>query len=187
MKFIDLFAGLGGFHQALSTSGGECVFASEINTDLAVLYEKNYGTKPHGDIRSVDIPSIPDHDVLCAGFPCQPFSKAGEQKGLQCPQWGDLIDYVIDILHVKEPRFFIIENVPNLVRHDGGRTWQNICTRLRALDYDVDFARLSPHMFGVPQKRERAFIIGDREGLGSFSWPVPEGSAQLSIASILDD
>lgn len=187
LKFIDLFAGLGGFHQALSASGAECVFASEINADLASLYEKNYGTKPHGDIRSVDIPSIPDHDVLCAGFPCQPFSKAGEQKGLQCPQWGDLIDYVIDILRVKEPRFFIIENVPNLVRHDGGRTWQNICTRLRALDYDVDFARLSPHMFGVPQKRERAFIIGDREGLGGFSWPVPEDAAQLSISSVLDD
>ena len=187
MKFIDLFAGLGGFHQALSASGGECVFASEINADLAALYEKNYGTKPHGDIRSVDIPSIPDHDVLCAGFPCQPFSKAGEQKGLQCPQWGDLIDYVIDILRVKEPRFFIIENVPNLVRHDGGKTWQNICSRLRALDYDVDFARLSPHMFGVPQKRERAFIIGDRKGLGGFSWPVPEDVAQLSIASVLDE
>lgn len=187
IKFVDLFAGLGGFHQALSASGGECVFASEIKPDLASLYEKNYGIKPHGDIRSVDIASIPDHDVLCAGFPCQPFSKAGEQKGLRCPQWGDLIDYVIDILRVKGPRFFIIENVPNLVRHDGGRTWRNICTRLQALDYDVDFARLSPHLFGVPQKRERAFIIGDREGLDGFSWPVPEDAAQLSISSVLDN
>jgi len=187
MKFIDLFAGLGGFHQALTSSGCECVFACEINSDLAALYEQNYRTKPHGDIRSVAIPSIPGHDVLCAGFPCQPFSKAGGQKGLQCPQWGDLIDYVVEILRVKKPRFFIIENVPNLVRHDGGRTWQNICTRLRALDYDVDFARLSPHMFGVPQKRERAFIIGDREGLGGFSWPQPEVEAELSIASVLDD
>lgn len=186
MKFIDLFAGLGGFHQALSALGGECVFASEINADLAALYEKNYGIKPHGDIRRVEAPSIPDHDILCAGFPCQPFSKAGEQKGLQCPQWGDLIDYVIEILHVKEPRFFIIENVPNLVRHDGGKTWQNICNRLRALDYDVDFARLSPHMFGVPQKRERAFIIGDRQGLCGYSWPAPEDKSQLSIASVLD-
>ena len=187
MRFIDLFAGLGGFHQALSASGSECVFASEINPDLAALYEKNYGTKPYGDIRRVDIPSIPDHDVLCAGFPCQPFSKAGDQKGLQCPQWGDLIDYVINILDVKEPRFFIIENVPNLVRHDGGRTWLSIRTRLRALGYDVDFARLSPHMFGVPQKRDRAFIIGGRDGLGGFSWPRPEDGVQLSIESVLDD
>ena len=187
MKFIDLFAGLGGFHQALSAAGGECVFASEINADLASLYEKNYGLMPHGDIRGVDISSIPDHEVLCAGFPCQPFSKAGEQKGLQCPQWGDLIDYVISILRVKKPRFFIIENVPNLVRHDSGRTWHNICSRLRALGYDVDFARLSPHMFGVPQKRERAFIVGDRKGLDGFFWPVPEGQKQLSISSVLDN
>ena len=187
MKFIDLFAGLGGFHQALSASGGKCVFASEINTDLALLYEKNFGVSPHGDIRSVEIPLIPDHDVLCAGFPCQPFSKAGEQKGLTCPQWGDLIDYVIEILRVKQPRFFIIENVPNLVRHDAGNTWSNICTRLRALGFDVDFSRLSPHMFGIPQKRERAFIIGDRNGLSGFSWPRADKQVQLTIASVLDE
>lgn len=187
LKFIDLFAGLGGFHQALSATGGECVFASEINPDLSALYEKNYGIKPHGDIRSVDIALVPDHDVLCAGFPCQPFSKAGDQKGLQCPQWGDLIDYVIDILRAKKPRFFIIENVPNLVRHNGGRTWQDICNRLRALEYDVEFARLSPHMFGVPQKRERAFIVGDRQGLYGFSWPEPDKRSHLSIVSVLDN
>ena len=187
MKFIDLFAGLGGFHQALSSSGGECVFASEIDACLATLYEKNFGIKPQGDIRRVDISSIPEHDVLCAGFPCQPFSKAGEQKGLQCPQWGDLIDYVIEILRVKEPRFFIIENVPNLIRHDSGRTWQNIRSRLGALGYDVDFSLLSPHMFGVPQRRKRAFIVGDRNGLDGFEWPLPEEQVQLSITSILDD
>ncbi|MCU0731783.1 MAG: DNA cytosine methyltransferase [Hyphomonas sp.] len=186
LKFIDLFAGLGGFHQALSASGGQCVFASEINPELAALYEKNYGIAPHGDIRAVNIPTIPDHDILCAGFPCQPFSKAGEQKGLQCPQWGDLIDYVIEILRVKAPRFFIIENVPNLVRHDGGQTWQSICARLRRLDYDIDYGRLSPHMFGVPQKRERAFIVGDRRGLQGFSWPLAEARVDLSIASVLD-
>lgn len=187
LKFIDLFAGLGGFHQAVSASGGRCVFASEINPDLAALYEKNYGIAPYGDIRTVNIPSIPDHDILCAGFPCQPFSKAGEQRGLQCPQWGDLIDYVIEILRVKAPRFFIIENVPNLVRHDGGRTWQSICARLRSLNYDIDYGRLSPHMFGVPQKRERAFIVGDRRGLQGFSWPLADARVDLSIASVLDD
>ena len=187
LKFIDLFAGLGGFHQALKQLGAECVFASEINFDLASLYEKNFGIVPHGDIRTADVQSIPDHNVLCAGFPCQPFSKAGEQMGLKCPQWGDLIDYVIKILQVKEPRFFVIENVPNLVRHDNGRTWKNICTRLRALDYDVDYARISPHMFGVPQKRERTFIIGDQKGLNGFLWPRPDEHVELSVASILDD
>lgn len=84
MKFIDLFAGLGGFHQALEDYGAECVFASEINSSLSELYERNFGIKPEGDIRAVDLKSIPDHDILCAGFPCQPFSKAGDQKGLEC-------------------------------------------------------------------------------------------------------
>ena len=187
MKFIDLFAGLGGFHQALRALGGKCVFASEINVDLASMYEKNFGIVPHGDIRSANVNDIPDHDVLCAGFPCQPFSKAGGQMGLKCPQWGDLINYVIKFLLVKQPRFFIIENVPNLVHHNGGQTWEAICGRLRDLKYDVDFARLSPHMFGVPQRRERAFIVGDRNGLDGFFWPQPENHPNLSIASVLDD
>lgn len=187
LKFIDLFAGLGGFHQALRQSDAQCVFASEINTDLASLYRENFGINPHGDIRSAEIPLIPTHDVLCAGFPCQPFSKAGEQKGLQCPQWGDLIDYVIKILQAKEPRFFIIENVPNLVHHNNGKTWGGILTRLQRLGYEVKFAPLSPHMFGVPQKRERTFIVGDRKGLTGFSWPTAEENGQLSINSVLDE
>ena len=91
MRFIDLFAGLGGFHQALESIGHECVFASELNNDLADLYERNFGVRPHGDIRQA-IDQVPAHDILCAGFPCQPFSKAGEQKGFDCPQWGDLYD-----------------------------------------------------------------------------------------------
>lgn len=104
-RFIDLFAGLGGFHQALKALGHQCVFACEIDQDLADLYEKNFGLRPHGDIRSIDLSSVPDHDILCAGFPCQPFSKAGGQQGLECPQWGDLIDYVIQILRLHKPRW----------------------------------------------------------------------------------
>lgn len=186
MRFIDLFAGLGGFHQALDDLGGECVFASELNQDLAQLYELNFGIRPKGDIREVDVDEIPDHDILCAGFPCQPFSKAGDQKGLECPQWGDLIDYVIEILRVKAPRFFIIENVPNLIRHNGGKTWSDICSRMADLGYDTSFAKLSPHMFGVPQKRERAFLVGDRNGLGSFEWPAATVVSDVNISSILD-
>lgn len=187
MKFIDLFAGLGGFHQALSQRDAECVFASELNPNLASLYEKNFGILPAGDIRAVDLDSIPDHDVLCAGFPCQPFSKAGDQKGLECPQWGNLFDYVIAILNLKKPRLFIIENVPNLMRHRGGETWTIICDKLRASDYDISFAKLSPHMFGIPQKRERAFIVGDREGLAGFQWPFPKNDISTSICTVLDD
>ena len=187
LRFIDLFAGLGGFHQALVSRNAKCVFASELDSELANLYEANFGIRPKGDIRDVELSTIPNHDILCAGFPCQPFSKAGNQKGLKCPQWGDLFGYVVDILKLKRPRFFIIENVPNLIRHNGGRTWKQICRQLRDLEYDIAFETLSPHMFGVPQKRMRAFIVGALDGLDGFQWPIPKTFPQTSIRSILDD
>ena len=186
MNFIDLFAGLGGFHQGLVRLGHECVFASEIDLELADLYEKNLGIRPSGDIRDV-YRDVPAHDILCAGFPCQPFSKAGGQKGFTCPEWGDLFDFVIRILKRHEPQYLMLENVPNLLRHADGKTWENISSRLRSLDYHVDWARLSPHMFGVPQVRERAFIIGSRQPLDSFVWPVATHQpSDLSIKTILD-
>ena len=187
MKYIDLFAGLGGFHQALTAFDAECVFACEINPELSDLYEKNFGMRPYGDIRNVNVQDIPVHQILCAGFPCQPFSKAGEQRGLNCPQWGDLIEFVFQILDVRKPRYFIIENVPNLMRHRNGTTWDLICDRLRQLGYDISFERLSPHMFGVPQKRDRAFIVGDRKGLDGFVWPKPADIPKVSVSSVLDD
>ena len=186
LRFIDLFAGLGGFHQALASRNAKCVFASELDSELAKLYKTNFGIRPKGDIREVNPSTIPNHDILCAGLPCQPFSKAGNQKGLKCPKWGDLFDYVVAILKSKRPRFFIIENVPNLINHNGGKTWLQIRRQLCALKYEIDFARLSPHMFGVPQKRVRAFIVGASDGLNGFQWPIPEIIPQTSIKSILD-
>jgi len=185
-RFIDLFAGLGGFHQALTALGHNCVFACEVDENLACLYEKNFGLRPHGDIRSLDITSIPDHEVLCAGFPCQPFSKAGKQQGFECTQWGDLFDYVIRILRTHKPRYFIIENVPNLVRHNQGETWGKIQHRLRLAGYGVDDKLLSPHQFGIPQIRKRAFIVGRRGGLKGFIWPEPIPHTRLTIRSVLD-
>lgn len=186
MRFIDLFAGLGGFHQALTGLGHECVFASEINSELADLYERNFGVRPMGDIKSTHT-EVPAHDILAAGFPCQPFSKAGDQLGFDCPQWGDLFDYVVRIIERHEPSYLIIENVPNLLRHDGGKTWRRVHDRLSALGYDVEAEKLSPFMFGVPQTRERAIIVGARDGLESFEWPKPTHSmAGLDVRSILD-
>ena len=186
-RFIDLFAGLGGFHQALKALGHQCVFACEIDEDLACLYEQNFGLRPYGDIRSLDISSVPDHDILCAGFPCQPFSKAGGQQGLECPQWGDLFEYVIQILRAHKPRFFIIENVPNLVRHRQGKTWRTIEHRLRLAGYSVRDKLFSPHHFGVPQIRERTFIVGRRGGLNGLVWPTPLPDSTFSILSVLDE
>ena len=187
LRFIDLFAGLGGFHLALHNLGHRCVFACEANEDLATLYEKNFNLRPHRDIRTLDIAAVPPHDVLCAGFPCQPFSKAGEQQGLECPQWGDLIDYVIAILRHHKPKYFIIENVPNLVRHEKGKTWTSIRRRLTLAGYVVDDKILSPHQVGVPQIRDRAFIVGRRGGLPGFAWPRASAKKNLSITSILDE
>lgn len=186
LRFIDLFAGLGGFHQALARLGHTCVFSSEFDIKLSTLYEKNFGLKPAGDIRTVSLKDIPGHDILCAGFPCQPFSKAGNQKGLDCPQWGDLIDYVVAILHYHKPEFFIVENVPNLVRHNEGKTWADIKTRLEEAGYTVQDRQLSPHMFGIPQVRERAFIVGRRGDLTGFRWPEPTKPKELSIRTVLD-
>jgi DNA (cytosine-5)-methyltransferase 1 len=186
VRYIDLFAGLGGFHQALSKLGHICVFASEIDPMLADLYERNFKVRPAGDIRKAFL-DVPAHDILCAGFPCQPFSKAGEQKGFDCPQWGDLFDYVIKILGRHKPRFLIIENVPNLMRHAEGETWTKIEARLRKAGYDIQSTLLSPHLFGVPQIRDRAIIVGARGGLGQFTWPKPTHTPdELTIRTILD-
>ncbi|MEL7004403.1 MAG: DNA (cytosine-5-)-methyltransferase, partial [Bacteroidota bacterium] len=186
MKFIDLFAGLGGFHLALSGLGHECVFASEINPALQSLYEKNFGISPSGDMRNIEIQDIPKHDLLCAGFPCQPFSKAGEQQGFNCSKRGDLFDFVIKAIEFHRPKYFILENVPNITRHDQGRTWDSILNELRkeALGYEVDFHYLSPHDFGIPQIRQRIFIVGSQSGLEHFTWPMPNNKTP-SLGKIL--
>lgn len=185
MSFIDLFAGLGGFHLALNQLGLTCKFACEIDESLALLYEKNFGLRPTRDIRSVDIDSIPPHDVLCAGLPCQPFSKAGDQLGLDCPRWGDLFQYVVAILTGRKPRYFIIENVPNIIKHNGGETWRQIHQDLREAGYSVQKQHLSPHHFGIPQLRTRTFIVGSRSDLTTFSWPGTDPDSELCVRTML--
>lgn len=186
MKFIDLFAGLGGFNLALSKLGHTCVFASEIDQTLQDLYYKNFGIKPSGDIRNIPLDQIPSHDILCAGFPCQPFSKAGEQQGFECPRWGDLFDYVINIINHHSPSFVILENVPNLEKHNDGRTWEYIEKKLEESGYKVKHKRLSPHRFGIPQIRERIFILGSRYPMDSFKWPIESTVTNFSIQNALD-
>jgi DNA (cytosine-5)-methyltransferase 1 len=187
MKFIDLFSGLGGFHLALARSGHKCVFACEIDEHLRALYATNFGINPEGDIRALKIDSIPKHDILCAGFPCQPFSKAGDQKGLECPRWGDLIDYVTEVIRRHKPKYFILENVPNLLKHDDGTTWPAIRKRLACNGfYRVDARILSPHQFGIPQIRHRVFIVGWKTGTSNFRWPEPTHKSEPSVQTVLD-
>jgi DNA (cytosine-5)-methyltransferase 1 len=171
LKFIDLFAGVGGFHIALDKLGHECVFASEKRINLAELYEKNFGIEVNRDITKIEVAEIPKFDVLCAGFPCQPFSKAGKRDGLLDERNGSLFDKIVDILDYHKPKYFILENVRNLVSHDNENTWFYIKEQLEnKLGYKIDKKIYSPHNFGIPQHRERLFIIGSNDGLEHFEW-----------------
>ena len=186
LKYIDLFAGIGGFHIALEKLDFECVFASELKEALANLYEENFGIKPNRDITKIAVEDIPEHDILCGGFPCQPFSKAGDQKGLEDERNGSLFDKIVDILNHHKPKYFILENVRNLESHNDGETWAYIQNRLESeLKYSIDKHIFSPHHFGIPQHRERFFIVGSKEGLNHFEWPKTTEN-QTSIFDFLD-
>ncbi|AFC99182.1 DNA-methyltransferase (dcm) [Methanocella conradii HZ254] len=186
MKFIDLFAGLGGFHLALRELGHECVFASEINENLRKIYLANFGIKPEGDIRDIAIEKIPPHDIICAGFPCQPFSKAGSQKGLNDTERGTLFYEILKIIDYHDPKYLIFENVPNIRRHNNGQTWRIIEGLLRDRGYDISCNDISPHHFGIPQIRLRTYIVGKKNSLDGFSWPRVNQKNDVSILSILD-
>jgi len=165
-KFIDLFAGIGGFHIAMQQLGGECVFAAEIDDDAISTYKSNFDIDARCDVTKVNPNEIPKFDVLCAGFPCQAFSKAGQQKGFSDTR-GTLFFEIERILlfHLekyKSPNFIVLENVRNLVSHDNGNTWETIKNHLKAMGYIMTETPIivSPHNFGIPQLRERVLIFG---------------------------
>ncbi len=168
--FIDLFCGIGGFHQALTKLGGECVYACDIDADCRKTYERNYGIKPGGDITKVVATDIPKHDVLCAGFPCQAFSKAGKRLGFADETKGTLFFDICRILKYHKPKYALLENVRNLASHDGGNTWQVIHDTLVEMGYNVidEPVIFSPHYIGVPQHRERVFIMCVRKDIGDL-------------------
>ncbi len=192
LKFIDLFAGLGGFHIALEKLGHECVFASELKEDLQRLYEINFGGDViHGDILSYEPKDIPAHDILCAGFPCQPFSQAGKREGFKDKkERGNFFFTICKIIEYHRPKYVLLENVSNLNGHDGGDTMRVILRELDKLEYDVPAPEiLSPHQFGIPQHRRRVYIVAaDRRqgGLGDFKYPKPL-KKKTHIKSVLDE
>lgn len=169
-RFIDLFCGIGGFHQAMSDLGGTCVYASDIDADCRKTYERNYGIKPDGDITIVDEKDIPQHEVLCAGFPCQAFSKAGKRLGFADKTKGTLFFDILRILKYHKPKYALLENVRNLASHDHGNTWRVIHDSLVDIGYNVikEPVIFSPHYIGVPQHRERVFIMCVRKDIGEL-------------------
>lgn len=167
-KFIDLFCGIGAFHQAMSELGGECVYACDIDANCRKTYKLNYGIEPDNDITKVDVKDIPPHDVLCGGFPCQSFSKAGKRLGFADETKGTLFFDICRILEYHKPKYALLENVRNLASHDNGNTWKTIHDNLTKLGYNVieEPIIFSPHYIGIPQHRERVFIMCIRKDLG---------------------
>lgn len=185
IRFIDLFAGIGGFHLAMKNFGGEAVFASEWDKDAAEIYRKNFGLTPAGDITKISEKDIPDHEILCAGFPCQAFSISGKQKGFEDSR-GTLFFDVARIAKEKQPKILFLENVKNLARHDNGNTLRVIKNTLNEIGYDVFDKILDASKFGVPQSRKRIYIVCFRKDLNikDFDFPT-EGKVEKHIQDIL--
>ena len=194
LKFIDLFAGIGGFHLALKSLGMECVFTSEIDTHARKTYSANFKDKylDHpdlfaGDIWKVDYKKIPDFDILCGGFPCQPFSIAGKREGFK-DERANVFNKIIEILKFKKPKIIILENVKNLKSHDKGNTYKIIEKNLQELGYNLKTSILDTNKItNIPQHRERIYIIGflDIDKFNKFNLEFPE-QEQGKICDMLE-
>jgi len=190
IKFIDLFAGIGGFRYAIEKAASkynvetECVFSSEIDKYAQEAYKANFGEIPYGDITKIDEKDIPDHDILLAGFPCQPFSIIGNKKGFDDTR-GTLFFDIARILAEKKPKAFVLENVKMLVNHDGGRTMAKIKEVLKDLGYFFDLRVLNALDFGLPQKRERVFIVGYHKNI-DYEFP-KKSDKKVTLSDILEE
>ena len=171
-KFIDLFAGIGGIRKAFESVGGGCVFSSEIDMHAQYTYYSNYGVVPYGDINKIDELTIPDHDVLCGGFPCQPFSHIGKREGFEHPTQGTMFHEILKIVDAKKPRVIFLENVPGILNHDKGKTLEIILEELSNRDYKCHHTVLNASDFGVPQSRKRFYLVCFLDNV-EFSFPSP--------------
>ncbi len=172
-QFIDLFAGIGGFHSALSSFGAKCVMASEWDKYAAATYLENFEILPEGDITQINEKAIPSHDILCGGFPCQAFSISGKQKGFEDTR-GTLFFDIARIINEHKPSILLLENVKNLVRHDKGKTLKTILQTLDQLDYTVFCKVLNASHYGLPQNRERIYFVGFHKRLGGQQFQFPK-------------
>jgi DNA (cytosine-5)-methyltransferase 1 len=183
LRFIDLFAGIGGIRIGLERTGAKCVFSSEWDRDAATAYEAYFGDRPAGDITKIKNSEIPDHDILAGGFPCQAFSIIGGMKGFRDTR-GTLFFEIERILRAKRPRAFLLENVRNLVSHDRGETFKVILEHLRKLGYHVHWRILNALNYNLPQKRERVIIVGFLQN-HPFEWPCPQ-LLRKTLAEVLE-
>ncbi len=186
IRYIDLFAGIGGFHQAMNLFNGKCVFASEWDKNAAKTYFENYGILPDGNITKIKEEEIPSHDMLCGGFPCQAFSISGKQKGFEDTR-GTLFFDVARIANYHKPKVLLLENVRNFEKHDNGKTLKTVLNTLKELNYNVNYKVLNASHYGLPQNRERIFIVGFRKDLSvdDFKFPEPVNK-KVSLLDILE-
>lgn len=186
-KFIDLFAGIGGFHLALSAFGLKCVFACEWDKYATQIYEKNFHLKPHGDINNIHASNIPAHQIVCAGFPCQAFSIAGKQKGFSDTR-GTLFFQVVRIIEWHQPTVIFLENVKNLVRHDQGKTFAIVVKTLESLDYQVFYQIFNASDFALPQNRQRIYIVAFHKNINAENFIFPQPTYQpVCLQDILEN
>lgn len=184
IRCVDLFSGIGGFHLAAANLGLEVVFACDIDEEARRAYQANFGLEPAGNIMSVRMHDIPEHDLLFAGFPCQPFSIIGQKRGFSDPR-GELFFEAARVMRVKRPAGVVLENVKQLATLDKGRVLQRILDDMEAIGYAVDCKVLNALDFGLPQKRERAIIVGTQYQFDSFPWP--EGGLPMRpLADLLE-
>lgn len=187
-QFIDLFAGIGAFHLALSCYGAKCVFASELDIFAQEIYLQNFGIKPAGDLTKIVSENIPKHEILCAGFPCQAFSICGKQKGFEDTR-GTLFFEILRIAKYHQPQILILENVKNLLIHNNCQTLKVILSSLNEIGYHVFYEVLNASNFGLPQARERLFFVGFHQSLNinKFSFPLPTYNSVTLKDICLDD
>lgn len=185
VKYIDLFCGVGGFRHALKSPGSQCVFSSDIDPDARLIYAQNWGEEPAGDIGQVGVAEIPPHDVLCGGFPCQPFSISGNQGGFEDAR-GTLLHEILRIARHHQPSVLFLENVKNFLSHGGGETLAKTIELLNRVGYQVHYSLLNASRYGVAQKRERVYFVCFRKELGieDFQFPVPSDE-DVAVEDIL--
>jgi len=185
-NFIDLFSGIGGFRIAFESVGATCLFSADIDKHACETYKKNFGDYPLCDVSKVKANELPNFDILCAGFPCQPFSLAGERKGFDDTR-GTLFFDIERIIQEKQPKAFILENVKGLLNHDKGQTLKIILKTLKSkLNYNVFYKVLNSKDYGVPQNRERIYIIGFKEHNINFKFP-DKIKKKVDLSSIRDN
>jgi DNA (cytosine-5)-methyltransferase 1 len=188
LTFVDLFCGIGGFHQALDTLDAKCILACDIDGKCRINYELNYGVKPVKDIKDINEKTLPDFDILCGGFPCQPFSNGGKKKTFEDKR-GLLFDEIMRIVKEKQPRFLFLENVKHILKVSEGNVLKYIEQQIDEHGYVLQRFQMSPHEYGVPQQRERIYFVCVRKDIyNDTPIQLPTYTSQsLTVSDILED